>query len=43
MMNDFATGRLQVDPGADGTFSVTGLRRKRYKLNVTKQGFAPAS
>ena len=43
MMNDFATGRLQVDTGADGTFSVTGLRRKRYKLNVTKQGFAPAS
>ena len=43
MMNDFATGRLQVDTGADGTFSVTGLRRKRYKLNVTKRGFAPAS
>ena len=43
MINDFATGRLQVDSGADGTFAVRGLRRKRYKVSVTKSGFSPAS
>ena len=43
MINDFATARLQADSAADGTFSIKGLRRKRYKVSVTKMGFAPAS
>ena len=43
MINDFATARLQADSAVDGTFSIKGLRRKRYKVSVTKMGFAPAS
>ena len=43
MMNDFATGRLQVESGPDGSFAIKGLRRKRYKVSVTKSGYSPAS
>ena len=43
MMNDFATGRLQVESGPDGTFKIQGLRRKRYKVSVTRSGYSPAS
>ena len=43
MINDFATGRLQADSAADGTFSIKGLRRKRYKVSVTRSGFSPSS
>ncbi|MFP6739991.1 MAG: carboxypeptidase-like regulatory domain-containing protein [Planctomycetota bacterium] len=43
MMNDFATGRLQVESGPDGAFKIQGLRRKRYKVSVTRSGYSPAS